>query len=140
MENKTALIAGATGLVGKELLKILIEDDYYTRIILISRNPVDLSDSRIDEKIVDFNNLGDCINEVFANDIYCCLGTTMKKAGSRGKFRLIDYQYPVDLARIMYKNGARQYLLVSAIGADSRSAEPCDTHDNRTGAKKKIHC
>jgi uncharacterized protein YbjT (DUF2867 family) len=120
-ENKTALIAGATGLVGSSLLQQLLAESYYSKIIVLLRKPINIKDSRLVQLIVDFNNLEKYANELKANDVFCTLGTTIKKAGSKEAFRKVDYEYPVKLASITHKNGAEKYIIVTAIGADANS-------------------
>ncbi len=121
-ENKTALIAGATGLVGSSLLQQLLAESYYSKIIVLLRKPINIKDSRLVQLIVDFNNLEEYTNELKVNDVFCTLGTTIKKAGSKEAFRKVDYEYPVELASITHKNGAEKYIIVTAIGADANSS------------------
>jgi uncharacterized protein YbjT (DUF2867 family) len=119
---KTALVAGATGLVGGELVKQLSDDIYYDEIKLISRKPLTFGDKRIKIVLVsDFDKLGQQGAVLSADDVYCCLGTTIKKAGNKENFKKVDYQYPLNLANISLKHGAGQFLLVSSMGADPKS-------------------
>ena len=116
---KTALIAGYTGLVGLELLNLLLESDKYQKVIAIGRRKLGKEHPKLNEIIVDFDNLE------FAqpiDDIFCCLGSTMKKAGSKEKFRLIDFQYPMNLATAGKEAGATSFVLVSAQGANEQSS------------------
>lgn len=120
MENKYALIIGATGLIGKSLLEKLLYDSYYEKIYVLTRRPLPKKHQKIHELLVDFDEFGEeAIPRI--DDIYCCLGTTMKKAGSKYAFRKVDYHYPLKVAQIAYKKGANQYLLVSSLGADKQS-------------------
>jgi uncharacterized protein YbjT (DUF2867 family) len=119
---KTALVAGATGLVGEELVRLLISDNYYDKIKILSRKPIDYHNVRVMNLLVpDFEKLNELGDELSADDVYCCLGTTIKKAGNKENFRKVDYQFPVDLANLAIKNGAQCFLLVSAMGADPNS-------------------
>lgn len=118
---KTALVAGATGLIGGQLLELLLADRYYDKVIAISRKPLELESSRLQNSVIDFAQLESAATDLKADDVYCCLGTTIKQAGSQNAFRKVDYEYPAQLARITKQNGARQYLLVSALGADPSS-------------------
>jgi uncharacterized protein YbjT (DUF2867 family) len=115
---KVALIAGYSGLVGTELLHLLLESDKYDKVIAIGRRATDFDHPKLEQRIVDFNSLG--FNDSI-NDIFCCLGTTIKKAGSKEKFRLVDYQYPLNLALAGQQAGATCFNLVSAHGASSSS-------------------
>ena len=118
---KTAFIAGATGLIGRQLLDLLLKDTYYQKIIAVTRKPLDVVSSKLHNVVIDFSQLKSVANELKADDIYCCLGTTIKQAGSKEIFRKVDYEYPTELAKITKLNGANQYLLVSALGADKSS-------------------
>lgn len=119
MDTKTALVAGASGLVGSELLSLLLAGDYYSRVIAVGRRKLDMEHPRLEQRIIAFDHLEKEI--IKASHIYCCLGTTMKKAGSREQFRKVDYAYPLQLASAALKQGAEQYLLVTALGADKNS-------------------
>jgi uncharacterized protein YbjT (DUF2867 family) len=120
MAQKHALIAGATGLVGNELLQQLIRGRQYHTISILSRHEVETSSKRVETIIVDYDALNDeQIPEV--DDVFCCLGTTMNKAGSKDAFRRVDYDYPLRVAEITRRKGAQQYLLVSAMGANDSS-------------------
>ena len=117
---KTALIAGYTGLIGSQLLTELLESDHYKKVIAIGRRSLDIQHPKLFQQKIDFNNIH--LDEPNIDDVYCCLGTTMKKAGSREKFRLVDFNYPVSLASFCLDNGAKQFLLVSSMGADEISS------------------
>ncbi len=120
MEEKSALIAGATGLIGRHLLEKLLEGDAYQTLYVLTRKPLSHTDPKIKELVVDFDTFGESDFPV-VDDVYCCLGTTMKKAGSKNAFRKVDYHYPLKIAQIAQQKGARQYLLVSSMGANKRS-------------------
>lgn len=116
---KTAIIAGYTGLIGGQLLSILLESNNYEKVIALGRRNLDIQHPKLVQQKVDFNNIQ--LEEKKIDDVFCCLGTTMKKAGSKEKFRLVDFQYPVSLASFCLNKGARQFLLVSSMGADAKS-------------------
>lgn len=119
---KTALIAGASGLVGSHCLARLLAEPAYDRVVALVRRPLARTDPKLEQRATDFGRLG-AAEEPFpeADDVFCCLGTTMKRAGSREAFRLVDFTYVVALAAQALQHGARQFLLVSALGADPRS-------------------
>ncbi|WKK84979.2 NAD-dependent epimerase/dehydratase family protein [Marivirga arenosa] len=120
--SKTALIAGATGLVGGHLLDQILEDEQYSKVIVLSRRSLGGDDGKLKECIIkDFDKLEDHISELQADDYFCCLGTTMKKAGSKAAFKKVDFEYPVSLAAIARENNASSFHLISAMGADSNS-------------------
>ncbi|REJ82355.1 MAG: NAD-dependent epimerase/dehydratase family protein [Bacteroidetes bacterium] len=119
---KTALIAGSTGLVGKELLKLLLEDQNYSKVISLVRSSLAVQHPKLHEVIIDFNKLGEYGNYFDGVDhVFCCLGTTMKKAGTEDAFRVVDYDYPVKLAMLAEEHGCKGYYCISAMGADSKS-------------------
>ncbi len=120
--NKTALVAGATGLVGKELLAKLLEDDAYTSVTTVSRKPINTTHEKLGQIVTDFDELEEVKDQLAADDVYCCLGTTMKQAGSKEKFYKVDYAYPLLLAQLAKAAGAKKYLLISAMGADKDSS------------------
>ncbi|HMQ01185.1 MAG TPA: NAD-dependent epimerase/dehydratase family protein [Cyclobacteriaceae bacterium] len=119
--TRTALIAGASGLIGSFLLHELLNSKHYTKIIVLSRKPLNIADESVQEIITDPATLAQHADELMADDVFCCLGTTMAKARSKEKFYEVDFTYPYELAKICKQNGAHQYLLVSAMGADKRS-------------------
>ena len=116
-----ALIVGATGLVGSNLLSLLLQSDHYNEIHAITRKPLPAN-----SKLKQFTNSGtelEKIPEAFKiDDVYCCLGTTIKKAGSKEAFSAIDFDYPLNVAKLSLENGASQYLIVTALGSSSKSS------------------
>lgn len=119
--GKTALIAGATGLVGKQLLTKLADSREYTKVVSLTRKPGAVKHDKIIEKIIDFGRLNEVEDLFSADDIFCCLGTTIKKAKSQDAFKKVDYDYPVLMSRFAAKQGASQFLVISALGADKDS-------------------
>ncbi|MGH8504538.1 MAG: NAD(P)H-binding protein [Stenotrophobium sp.] len=119
--SRTALVAGATGLVGEQLLKQLLAGDAYTQITLLTRRPPALEDPRVRTVLSDFSNLDALGTALDADDVFCCLGTTLKTAGSKAAFERVDYQMVVDLARATLAQGAQQFLVISAAGTAANS-------------------
>lgn len=118
-ELRTALVAGATGLVGGECVRLLAGDDRFGRVIALVRQPsagLPLPD-RVERWVVDFERLDDSTDLPPASHVFCAMGTTMRRAGSRPAFRRVDHDFPVALARVTLRRGARHFLLVSALGA-----------------------
>ncbi len=118
--TKHALLAGATGLVGERCLARLLDHPAYSRVTVFSRRPLALSHEKLRVELVDFDALRSL--DEGCEDIFCCLGTTIRKAGSQEAFRRVDHDYPLALARLGRAAGARQFLLVSALGADANSS------------------
>ncbi|MFZ6050390.1 NAD(P)H-binding protein [Halocola ammonii] len=114
------LIAGSTGLVGGHLVHFLLEDSRIKEIHSLVRKETGLSHSKLKEHKIVFENLQhEAPNEHF-DAIFCCLGTTIKKAGSQEKFRKVDFDYVKSLAENY--TSADQFLVVSAMGADKSSS------------------
>ncbi len=115
------MLAGATGLIGGHLLDLLLADPGYDRITTLVRRPLDLQHQKLDARIVDFDRLDELSDLPSADDVFCCLGSTMKKAGSKAAFRRVDHDYVVATARLGLAGGARRFLLVSSVGAGAKS-------------------
>ncbi|MCU0398652.1 MAG: NAD(P)H-binding protein, partial [Cyclobacteriaceae bacterium] len=118
---KTALLAGSTGLIGKQLLQLLLDDPYYNEVKAISRKPLDIQHPKLQNLVTDLNSLTQHHDELKTDDVFCCLGTTIKQAGSQEAFRKVDYEYPLELARLTKNQGATQYLIITALGSDAKS-------------------
>ncbi len=116
---KTALVVGATGLIGNLLTHRLVDSSVYERVKVLVRTPLPWQHPRLQEVQFDFDRPNGLLTQ--ADDVFCCLGTTMKKAGSRDAFKKVDYQYPMDVARLSLENGTRQFAIVTAMGADAGS-------------------
>lgn len=123
MSSYSAMILGATGLVGKELLRLLLSTTYYDQIMVVSRRELEISDPRLKVILLeDFDQLQTLQDQLIADDYYCVLGTTIKKAGSKERFKKVDLDYPVQMAQIARQSPAFvQYLIVTAAGASPRS-------------------
>lgn len=118
---KTALIAGSTGLIGDQLLQLLLNDAYYSTVKAISRKPLDIVHPKLENIVADLSTLSEQYDQLKADDVFCCLGTTIKQAGSKEAFRKVDYDYPLELARLTKNQGASQYLIITALGSDAKS-------------------
>ena len=119
---RTALLLGATGLVGSHCLELLLNDSAYGKVIVLVRRPVSHKHARLEQHVIDFERLADFASLMRADDLFSCLGTTIKKAGSKDNFRRVDFTYQYETARLAREQGAKQLLLVSALGADPHSA------------------
>ncbi|MCB0491177.1 MAG: oxidoreductase [Cyclobacteriaceae bacterium] len=119
---KVALLAGGTGLIGSQLLQLLIMDEAYSTIKCLTRNELPISNSKIEVIHTNGDNLAELASSLTADDVFCCLGTTIKKAKSKEAFRKIDFDYPLNLAKVSKAGGAKQFLLISALGADPSSS------------------
>ncbi|MDX1666335.1 MAG: NAD-dependent epimerase/dehydratase family protein [Saprospiraceae bacterium] len=119
--KKTAVIAGATGLVGSYCLQYLLEHPNYAKVIHLGRRKVELEHDKLQQHRIDFDRPEKYRHLIRGQDIYCCLGTTMAKAGSKEAFIEVDFTYVMRLANYGLANGASQFLLVSSVGADPDS-------------------
>lgn len=118
---KTALIAGASGLVGSELLKILIANDVYETIHLLSRKPLEIKSSKIIEHIINFDELDRFEPNTKIDHIFCTLGTTIKKAKTKENFKKVDYDYVLELGKKAEQWNTEKFLMVSSLGANAKS-------------------
>lgn len=116
---KTALVVGASGLIGKHLTNKLLASNYYVKVKVIVRKPLNIIHPKLEQLVMDFDNID--ASKIVADDIFCCLGTTMKQAGSKDAFYKVDFTYPFNFAKAGLANGAKQFLLVSSMGADEKS-------------------
>ena len=120
-QSRIAVLAGVTGLVGRALLRMLLQEPLYRRVHALLRRVVpDLAPGdKLEVHRVDFANLPASFPA--ADDVYIALGTTIKAAGSQAAFRLVDFDFVVDTARAARMAGARRLAVVSALGADAGS-------------------
>lgn len=115
----TALLLGATGLVGTHLTQALLKDAHYDRVVTLGRRPTSFADDKLEQKTLDFNNMKP---DYFAGDtLFCALGTTRAKAGSKAAFRRVDFDYVLKAARFAAALGVRHFSLVSSVGASAGS-------------------
>ena len=119
--SRTALLLGATGLVGGHALRLLARDGRWGRVVTLGRRPMEPASHRHEDHVVDFDRLAEHADLFACDDLFCCLGTTRKEAGSKDAFRRVDLQIPAEAARLAHAGGAAQGLLVSALGADPGS-------------------
>ncbi len=122
MTTRKALIVGATGLVGGYCLQTLLNDPSYSEVTALVRKTLLVKHRKLKEAITPFDkSLERTLSTINAQDIYCCLGTTIKKAGSQEAFKKVDFSLVVKIAALMKKQGAEQFIVISAIGASKDS-------------------
>jgi uncharacterized protein YbjT (DUF2867 family) len=117
----TALIAGATGLVGSRLLDQLVGATGYDRGVAVTRRPLEVRHPKLVELVAEFTALDRLPEPLRGDDAFCCLGTTRRKAGSREAFRAVDHGAVLAFAWAARRGGARRFFTVSALGADPGS-------------------
>jgi uncharacterized protein YbjT (DUF2867 family) len=118
---KTALLAGVTGLVGNQLLRELINDTQFEKIIVISRREIQISDPKMEIILIDFDRLEEVSLSKKIDVCFCTLGTTQKKSGKKGLFS-VDYEYVLKLARLCKHYSVPKFLVVSSQGANPNSS------------------
>jgi uncharacterized protein YbjT (DUF2867 family) len=119
--KKSALIVGATGLVGNELMNLLPNHPGYETVRVFTRKRMSVDHPKLDQIIVDFDSLDQYKGYLNVDDVFCCLGTTIKKAGSQEAFKKVDFEYPLVLAQLARERGVGKFLIITAMGADRNS-------------------
>ncbi len=119
--NKTAIVFGATGLVGSELLYHLIKDIRYRAVKVFTRRELHIEHIKVIEKIVEVEKVEDYNDFIKGDDLFICIGTTRRKAGSIERMEAIDRYLPVKIAKAALQNGVKNIAVVSSIGADPES-------------------
>ncbi len=136
--SRTALVAGATGLIGGHALTLLLDNPAYSRVTTLVRRPTGRSHAKLTERVIDFDQLTSSgerqrlggglrppqlvATDAFAvTDVYACLGTTIKVAGSQERFYQVDHDYAVNVAKLAKEHGATRLALVSSIGASAKA-------------------
>ena len=114
----TALVAGGSGLVGSHLLEALAATPECARVVAVTRRPLAYDHPKLGNRIVRFDKLEDSLGGARADVAFCCLGTTLKTAGSKEAFRQVDFEYTLAFARAALKAGVKRFILNSSVGAD----------------------
>ncbi|MFK7908055.1 MAG: NAD-dependent epimerase/dehydratase family protein, partial [Chitinophagales bacterium] len=105
--KKTALVIGATGLIGRQCVVALLQNEQYSQVTTLVRHLSGATHPKLDERIIDFEHLEEYVDAMKVDDVFCCMGTTIKKARSKEKFRKVDYEYPLRVAQIALQQGAK---------------------------------
>lgn len=121
MAKRTALVAGATGLVGGHVVETLLASPRYDGVIVVTRRALAITHPKLRQIIGPLDNMGTALAGVQADDAFCALGTTIKVAGSQAAFRKVDHDYVVAFAHAAKAAGVSRFMLVTAIGASSAS-------------------
>jgi uncharacterized protein YbjT (DUF2867 family) len=119
--GRSALLVGATGLVGSHVLRRLLVHPDYARVTLWLRRELAVQHPKLVQSIVDFERLQQYAASLDAQDVFVTLGTTIKKAGSQQAFYRVDYNYPFQVAHLAQQRGAQRFLMVSAVDANPGS-------------------
>ncbi len=123
MQSLTAVVLGATGLVGEQLVQQLLSGAAFSKVRILVRRPLELSHPKLQVEITDFSNLLDYRKKLGEGDcIFCCVGTTQKKVkGDKTEYRKVDFDISVNAAKMGKDAGFASYLLVSSVGANAHS-------------------
>ena len=118
---KTAVIFGSTGLVGRHLLNLLINDRYYSKIKIFVRNNNIINNSKVEKLSIDFNNFDEYANLIEGDDCFFCIGTTKKETPNKDEYRKVEYDLPIKIAQIAKKNNIYSFTYVSSLGSNSQT-------------------
>ena len=116
-----ALVIGATGATGKDLVNILLQDPDYTEVVIFIRRASGIAHPKLLGILTDFDKLEEVSGHIRGDVLFCCLGTTLRVAGSKDNQRYIDYEIPAKFAEIAKTNGVSRMVLLSAYGAAATS-------------------
>lgn len=119
---KTALIIGSTGLIGAQLLQLLLGSQEYDKVITFVKRDAGIKHPKLIQYIIDFDKPETYQDFVKGDDFFCTIGTTIKKAGSKPAFKKVDFEYPKQFATIALHHKVKQFLIVSSLGADANAA------------------
>ncbi len=119
---KKALVIGASGLVGRNLVFELLKSPSYGKVVVLTRKDLVIKHEKFEQHLIDFEELENYRHLMKIDDVYCCLGSTKAKTPDLGFYRKIDFEYPLQVANMALVKGAKQFLLVSAMGANSNSS------------------
>ncbi|MFC7370964.1 NAD(P)H-binding protein [Fictibacillus iocasae] len=120
-DTRKALVLGATGLIGREVVNMLLAHEQYESVTVLVRRKLDKEHPKLIQVIADFDHLEQHHDAFKSDDVFSCLGTTIKKAKTKENFKKVDYEYTIKAAELAAKNGAARFLTVSSLGADSTS-------------------
>lgn len=118
---KTALIIGSTGLIGSQLLNLLLDSNDYLKVITFVKRDSGIKHRKLTQHIIDFDKPETYQELVVGDDFFCTIGTTISKAGSKNAFRKVDFEYPKQFADFALKSKVNQFLIISSLGADAKS-------------------
>lgn len=117
----TALLAGGSGLVGGCLLRELLDAPEYDRVVAVGRRPLEIEHKKLVQVTTEFAALRELVTPLRGDDAFCCLGTTIKRAGSRETFRAVDHGAVLAFAWAAQRGGAKRFFTVSSLGANAES-------------------
>ena len=120
---KRVLVAGATGLIGSELIKLLLVNPHIGQVVAINRSQFKSHHPKLKHLIISFEELEKIVDEFYGDSIFCCLGSTIKKTPDLQDYKRVDQDYPIKLAELSQQCNVSQFHLVSALGANPQSRQ-----------------
>ncbi|MDP1725317.1 MAG: oxidoreductase [Bacteroidota bacterium] len=118
---RKALVIGATGLIGRNLVFELLKSNIYEKVVVLVRKDMVIKHAKLEQVIIDFDLLNEAQQYMDTDDVFCCLGSTKAKTPGHADYRKVDYDYPLNTAKLALAKGAKQFLLVSSMGASMSS-------------------
>ena len=118
---KSALIIGSTGLIGSELVNLLLDSNDYLKVITFVKRDSGIKHPKLTQHFIDFDKPETYKDLVVGDDFFCTIGTTIKKAGSQDAFRKVDFEYPKQFAAFALDNKVKQFLIISSLNANAMS-------------------
>jgi uncharacterized protein YbjT (DUF2867 family) len=118
---KNALVFGATGQTGEQLVNLLLTNDNYGIVKIFVRKPTSKKHQKLQEIVCDFNSISNVADEICNGDVFCCLGTTIAKAGSKDAFKKVDYDLPVTITQVAFANGINTIVVITSLGSNPQS-------------------
>ena len=119
---KTALIFGSSGLIGNELLELILKDNNYIKIKLFVRSDLTDVNSKIEIIKTDFNNIENHKDKIVGDDCFFCIGTTRKNTPDKNEYIKIEYNLPIEVAKIAKSNSINNFIYISSLGANPNAA------------------
>lgn len=121
MSNKHAIVFGANGLVGNEIVKHLVENDRYEKVTLLNRRDVEIEHEKVTFEFMDFRDIHKSWDMIKCDDLFYCIGTTMAQAKNKAEFYKVEHDYCINIAKIANHNKVKQFFYISSKGANSKS-------------------
>ncbi len=121
MKRLKAIVLGATGATGQELVKLLLNDSNFSKVTIFARKKPKIKHDKLTTYEIDFSRLSECKGLIYGDVIFSALGTTLSQAGSKNQQYLVDFTYQFEFAKIGSENKVKYYSLVSSVGADIKS-------------------
>lgn len=121
MSSKHAIVFGANGLVGNEIVKYLVEDDRYDKVTLLNRRNIEIEHEKITFEFMDFRDIHKSWDMIKCDDLFYCIGTTMNNARKKTEFFKVEHDYCINIAKIANHNKVKQFFYISSKGANSKS-------------------